>query len=83
MHAERFWYGRELMAAGPGNGDHPIVRATDANFTQNVLKIQAGASATSYTDSAVVPGQTYYYELIAVNSAGQSAPTQAVTTKVG
>ena len=42
MHPERFWYERELMAAGPGNGDHPMVRATDAIFSRNSLPRSGG-----------------------------------------
>ena len=37
---------------------------------------------TSYTDSNVVPGGNYFYQLVAVTPAGNSAPTGEVSTQL-
>ena len=43
--------------------------------------VQIGTStSTSYTDSTVTASTTYSYEVIAVNSAGDSSPSSAVST---
>ncbi len=48
-----------------------VERSTDgANFTQIAL---TAANATSYMDTALTPGATYYYYLRAVNNNGESA----------
>jgi fibronectin type 3 domain-containing protein len=36
-----------------------------------------GGSTTSYKDTSTVRGATYYYEVTAVNSAGESPPSKA------
>ena len=48
-----------------------IERSTDGvNYTQIDV---ASANATSYVDTTVVPGTTYYYRVRAANAAGDSA----------
>src|SRR3979490_899008 len=42
MQPERLWELRELIAAGPGNGDHPIVRAAAAIFSRKALPRSGG-----------------------------------------
>src|SRR5258705_10248530 len=42
MHAERFWYDRELTEAGPGNGCHPSDRAAPAILSRNSLPRSGG-----------------------------------------
>ena len=39
------------------------------------------ASATTYRDTAVTNGETYYYYIVAVNVAGKSSPTDEVSAK--
>ena len=39
------------------------------------------ASATTYRDTAVTNGETYYYYIVAVNVAGESSPTDEVSAK--
>jgi fibronectin type 3 domain-containing protein len=39
------------------------------------------ASATTYRDTAVKNGETYYYYIVAVNVAGKSSPTDEVSAK--
>lgn len=50
-----------------------------------VLRATTGANITSYDDTSVSPGSTYYYEVTAVNDAGESprSPTAAATTPGG
>ena len=49
-----------------------IQRATNAAFTSNVTDIPVGAAATSYADTSVVAGTTYYYRVLAQNRGGNS-----------
>ena len=59
-----------------------IQRATNAAFTQNPVAFTAGPTATSYTDTTVTGGTTYYYRVRAENSPGYSAWSNAVTVQV-
>ena len=42
MHAERFWYVRELIAAGPGNGCQPMFFAAAVIFSMNAVPRSGG-----------------------------------------
>jgi len=47
------------------------------------VTVAAGLSGTSYTDTGLVTGQTYYYEVVAANfsgSASATAPAQGIPT---
>ncbi|MBI2831742.1 MAG: c-type cytochrome, partial [Chloroflexi bacterium] len=61
-----------------------IQRATDNAFTANVVAMTAGANAMSYSDAGVSGSTTYYYRVLAYNSAGDSAAsnTASVTTPI-
>lgn len=59
-----------------------LQRATDAGFTANVTTINPSSSATSYTDTPVTAGTTYYYRILATNGAGSSAYSSAITVAV-
>ena len=59
-----------------------IQRATNAAFTQNPVVFTAGPTATSYTDTTVTGGTTYYYRVRAENNAGYSAWSNTVTVQV-
>src|SRR5205807_452840 len=50
--------------------NYKIYRGTSSN-TETFLA-QTGNSTTSYTDTAVISGQTYYYKVTAVNSIRES-----------
>src|SRR5262249_28521499 len=39
---------------------------------------QPGITSTSFTDTGLINGQTYFYKVSAVNSAGESAPSSEV-----
>jgi FtsP/CotA-like multicopper oxidase with cupredoxin domain len=64
---------------------HPVAttttvqRATNATFTSGTTTFSTGASATSYTDTAVTPGTTYYYRVRAENAVSYS-PWSGVTS---
>ncbi len=65
-----------------------VQRATNASFTQNLtLVMTTAANATSCSNTGLNPNTTYYYRVLAVNSAGNSpasntatAATQALST---
>jgi len=50
-----------------------IQRAVDAGFTQDVVDVTVAGTATSYIDSTVVKGVTYYYQVQAENPLSSSA----------
>jgi fibronectin type 3 domain-containing protein/type II secretory pathway pseudopilin PulG len=61
------------------NGGNPVTgydlyRSTIAG-AQGTLLATAGSASTSYTDTTVSNGTTYYFELTAITSAGQSVPS--------
>jgi fibronectin type 3 domain-containing protein len=65
-----------------GVAGYNVYRSTTASGTYSRLNSTPNAS-TAYTDSTVVPGQTYYYSATSVSaSGGESAlatpPVQAV-----
>ena len=62
-----------------------VERATDPGFTAGVTDFTAGAAATSYTDTAVSEGATYYYRVRAENdstASGWSDPVSITFTTV-
>ncbi len=58
-----------------------IDRATDPNFTQNLVTMTAAANATSYVDPGLSVGATYYYRVRAFNAFGDS-PNSNTTSAV-
>ena len=50
-----------------------VRRATDPGFTTGLTTFTLGATATTYTDTAVVQGTTYYYQVQAQNEVSNSA----------
>ncbi|MBO0699362.1 MAG: fibronectin type III domain-containing protein, partial [Zavarzinella sp.] len=49
-----------------------LERATDSGFTAGFTSFNLGPGATSYTDTDLTPGTTYFYRVKAVNAAGSS-----------
>ena len=64
-------------ATNPAATDNLIQRATDAGFTQNVTTVSIAGAATSYSDSSVAAGTTYYYRVRAENAISYSVWTDA------
>lgn len=86
LTAQAVW-ATQIDLAWTDNSDNDrgfeIERATDIDFTQNVVAlVTTAASATSYQDTTVLPERTYYYRLRATNLAGDSAwcPVASATT---
>jgi autotransporter-associated beta strand protein len=59
-------------------------RATDANFTQNLITQNLPATPFTFTDTALGlnPGGTYYYRIRAFNSAGSSANSNVASVTI-
>lgn len=59
-----------------------IERADDNAFSQNLVTQTVGSGVVTYSDTSVQPVKTYYYQVIAYNSVGDSAPsgTASATT---
>ena len=51
---------------------YSILRSTDQTSLSEIARL--GAGAKSYIDTAVATGTTYYYQVLAYNVAGNSAP---------
>ncbi len=51
----------------------------DGGATWNEAGTQ-GADVTTFSDKALAPGTTYWYRVIAINAAGESAPSEPVST---
>ncbi|MEK7475133.1 MAG: hypothetical protein AAB152_05805 [Candidatus Coatesbacteria bacterium] len=66
--------GLEWSPSAPGTrgvAGYRIFRQTFAGVTEGSLLVQvAGASVSTFTDSAVVPGVAYFYRVLAVDVAG-------------
>ena len=59
-----------------------VRRATNSGFTTGLVDFPLGAAATSYSDSRVGRGKTYYYRVRAENEASNSAWSSTVSILV-
>jgi hypothetical protein len=60
-------------AAGSGGASYNLYRATASGFeSSNTAPIITGIIGTSYTNTGLNGATTYYYQVVAVNSAGSS-----------
>ncbi len=57
--------------------EYKIYRGTTSGGESYLTKVSA--STTSYNDTSVINGNTYYYYVTAVNSAGESKPSNEVS----
>ena len=64
--------------ASSGASSYIVFRGTASGSITTKTLLTAGVSGTSYTDSPTLVGTTYYYQITAVNSDGQSAPSSEV-----
>ena len=60
-----------------------VYRGTAAGSINSKTKIASDLSATTYTDTAVTPGSTYYYQVTAWNAKGESAASNEVKVTIG
>ncbi|MBJ6725979.1 fibronectin type III domain-containing protein [Geomesophilobacter sediminis] len=69
-------------AAGTNIGGFTIQRATNAGFTAGLTSFNVAATATTFTNTGLPRGVTYYYRIQATNGAGASgwSTTAIVTT---
>lgn len=58
---------------------YKVTRATSGQGPFST--VASGLSSTSYTDRGLVSGTTYFYSVVAVNSAGESSGSPPVTVK--
>lgn len=56
-----------------------IQRATDPDFTNDLISFETGTNTISFSDTSVAPDTTYYYRVCAVNVVGNSGFTNVVT----
>jgi hypothetical protein len=63
----------------PKGADIYLDRATDPEFTQNVVADLLPQGTTSFTDSLIQPGLKYFYRVRTVNASGSSFSSTAAT----
>jgi len=63
-------------AASSGATGYSVLRATSSNGTYTT--IASGVTSTSYTDTGLANGTTYYYAVVASNGSGSSANSTQV-----
>jgi hypothetical protein len=59
-----------------------IYRSSSSNGPYKKLTSSTPITGLAYIDSTVYAGQTYYYQVTAINGAGESSPTSAATAAV-
>lgn len=68
--------------ASTGAGTYNVYRGTTAG-NENASPVATGIYSTSYTDTGLVNGTTYYYVVKAVNSVGTSTQSSEVSAMSG
>jgi hypothetical protein len=68
------------LAAESGNvaTSYKVERATDSEFTADLVTFTTANAATGYFDGTAASNTHYFYRLSATNAAGSSAPTAAI-----
>ncbi len=65
----------------PAIDTYTIYRGTSSGSETQLATVNG--PTTQYTDSAITPGTTYYYQVTATNSTGTSAPSQETSATPG
>jgi hypothetical protein len=71
--------------AGSGATSYNLYRAAESGYESSIAPVVTGITNTSYTDTNLNSGTTYYYQVVAVNSSGPSgfsAEAHATTSGV-
>jgi lysophospholipase L1-like esterase/fibronectin type 3 domain-containing protein len=58
--------------AGSGATSYNLYRAAESGYESAIAPFVTGITGTSYTDTGLNDGTTYYYQVVAVNSSGLS-----------
>jgi hypothetical protein len=68
--------------AGSGATNYNLYRAAESGYESAIAPVVTGITNTSYTDTNLNSGTTYYYQVVAVNSSGPSgfSPEAHATT---
>src|SRR5208282_892291 len=68
--------------AGSGATSYNLYRAAESGYESPMAPVVTGITGTSYTDTGLNSGTTYYYQVVAVNSSGPTgfSPEAHATT---
>ena len=68
--------------ASSGATSYNLYRAAESGYGSAIAPVVTGITGTSYTDTGLNDGTTYYYQVVAVNSSGPSgfSPEAQATT---
>jgi len=58
--------------AGSGATSYTLYRAAESGYESPIAPVVTGITGTSYSDSGLNDGTTYYYQVVAVNGSGPS-----------
>jgi CubicO group peptidase (beta-lactamase class C family) len=66
-------------SASPGATDYNIYRSTTSGG-EGATPVSTGVTSTSFTDTGLTAGTTYFYQITAVNAVGESAKSNEVSS---
>lgn len=66
--------------AGSGATSYNLHRATQAGGGSKIAPVLTGITGTSYTNTGLASGTTYYYQVVGVNASGSSGYSPEVRT---
>jgi hypothetical protein len=58
--------------AGSGAASYSLYRANESGYESAIAPFATGVTGTNYTDTNLLGGTTYYYQVVAVNGSGPS-----------
>lgn len=66
-----------------GAESYYLKRATSASGPFTRIAIRTASQDQTFTDTAVVPGRDYYYQVTAISSQGESTPSNTAKAEIG